>query len=89
MTFVPDLGNPVLAASPKTSQCSSSYGTLIHFVLWTIQSLTNSQTKFADLVQIAPHDFSKHSIDAIEDNINAKYANRVSKPSNLSVIPQY
>jgi hypothetical protein len=29
-------------------------------------------------VQISPEDFSKHSIVAIEDNINAKYANKVS-----------
>jgi DNA-directed RNA polymerase subunit E'/Rpb7 len=28
-------------------------------------------------VQIAPEDFSKRSIDAIEDNINAKYSNKV------------
>lgn len=35
------------------------------------------QTKISDLVQIAPEDFSKHSIVAIEDNINAKYSNKV------------
>lgn len=35
------------------------------------------KTKISDLVQIAPEDFSKHSIVAIEDNINAKYANKV------------
>ncbi|KAF4462780.1 dna-directed rna polymerase iii subunit rpc8 [Fusarium albosuccineum] len=34
-------------------------------------------TKIADLVQIAPEDFSKRSIDAIEDNINLKYSNKV------------
>lgn len=34
------------------------------------------QTKIADLVQIAPDDFRKQSYVAIEDNINAKYANK-------------
>ncbi|KAM3444600.1 hypothetical protein NHJ13734_001250 [Beauveria thailandica] len=34
-------------------------------------------TKISDLVQIAPEDFSKRSIIAIEDNINAKYANKM------------
>ncbi|KAK7420122.1 DNA-directed RNA polymerase III complex subunit Rpc25 [Neonectria punicea] len=34
-------------------------------------------TKISDLVQVAPEDFSKRSIDAIEDNINAKYSNKV------------
>ncbi len=41
------------------------------------------QTKISDLVQIAPEDFAKRSIIAIEDNINAKYANKVS-PSLLA-----
>jgi DNA-directed RNA polymerase III subunit RPC8 len=36
------------------------------------------QTKVADLVQITPSDFKKSSIDAIHDNINAKYANKVN-----------
>ncbi|KAG7292189.1 hypothetical protein NEMBOFW57_002224 [Staphylotrichum longicolle] len=35
-------------------------------------------TKVADLVQIAPDDFRKQSHVAIEDNINAKYANKAS-----------
>ena len=35
------------------------------------------QTKISDLVQISPHDFNKPSIEAIEDYINSKYANRV------------
>lgn len=39
--------------------------------------LTVWKTKLADLVQIAPEDFSKRSIDAIEDNLNAKYSNKV------------
>lgn len=44
----------------------------------TTPSSPLGQTKIADLVQIAPADFSKRSIDAIEDNINAKYSNKVS-----------
>jgi DNA-directed RNA polymerase III subunit RPC8 len=40
--------------------------------------LTVVQTKVADLVQITPSDFKKSSIDAIHDNINAKYANKVN-----------
>lgn len=36
------------------------------------------KTKIADLVQIAPEDFYKNSIDAIEDNINSKYASKVN-----------
>ncbi|KAF4122941.1 hypothetical protein GMORB2_6489 [Geosmithia morbida] len=42
-------------------------------------------TKIADLVQIAPSDFSKRSIDAIEDNINAKYANKVVQKIGLCI----
>ena len=38
------------------------------------------QTKIADLVQISPEDFRKESTVAIEDNINAKYANKVCPP---------
>ena len=37
-------------------------------------SLTSPQTKIADLVQIVPEDFNKDAAQAIEDNINAKYA---------------
>ncbi|KAL1902047.1 DNA-directed RNA polymerase III complex subunit Rpc25 [Ceratocystis pirilliformis] len=43
------------------------------------------ETKVADLVQIAPDDFSKRSRDAIEDNINAKYANRVIQSIGLCI----
>ena len=39
------------------------------------------QTTISDLVQIAPHDFGKPSAQAVEDNINAKYSNKVSKLS--------
>lgn len=42
-------------------------------------------TKIADLVQIAPEDFSKRSIDAIEDNINAKYSNKVIQKIGLCI----
>lgn len=44
-----------------------------------------TQTKISDLVQIAPEDFSKHSIVAIQDNINAKYSNKV----RLVVVPDH
>jgi hypothetical protein len=36
------------------------------------------QTTISDLVQISPEDFQKLSAVAIEDNINEKYANKVS-----------
>lgn len=32
----------------------------------------------SDLVQISPEDFQKPSAESIEDNINAKYANKVN-----------
>lgn len=35
------------------------------------------QTKIADLIQISPQDFHKPSAESIEDNINAKYSNKV------------
>lgn len=35
------------------------------------------QTTISDLVQISPEDFQKPSAEAIVDNINAKYANKV------------
>jgi len=37
----------------------------------------------ADLVQVAPEDFGKQSFQAIEDNINTKYANKVSQRHQL------
>jgi DNA-directed RNA polymerase III subunit RPC8 len=43
------------------------------------------QTKIADLVQIAPAQFEKHSRVAIENNINAKYANRVIQKIGLCI----
>ncbi|CAM1503033.1 Fc.00g078090.m01.CDS01 [Cosmosporella sp. VM-42] len=42
-------------------------------------------SKLSDLVQIAPEDFSKRSIDAIEDNINAKYSNKVIQKIGLCI----
>jgi hypothetical protein len=42
-----------------------------------IVELTANQTKISDLVQITPEDFKKPSLEAIEDNINLKYANKV------------
>lgn len=43
------------------------------------------QTKIADLVQINPEDFDKKANQAIEDNLNAKYANRVIQKIGLCV----
>lgn len=43
------------------------------------------QTKVADLVQITPEDFKKRSIVAIEDFINAKYANKVIQKIGLCI----
>ncbi|KAK4451499.1 RNA polymerase III subunit Rpc25-domain-containing protein [Podospora aff. communis PSN243] len=42
-------------------------------------------TKIADLVQISPQDFGKESIVALEDNLNAKYANKVIQNIGLCV----
>ncbi|CAK7270291.1 DNA-directed RNA polymerase III complex subunit Rpc25 [Sporothrix epigloea] len=42
-------------------------------------------TKIADLVQISPNDFSKRSTVAIEDNINAKYSNKVIQKIGLCI----
>ncbi|KAK9418115.1 putative DNA-directed RNA polymerase subunit [Seiridium unicorne] len=42
-------------------------------------------TKIADLVQIAPAQFEKHSKVAIENNINAKYSNRVIQKIGLCI----
>ncbi|OBT50672.1 hypothetical protein VE04_08269 [Pseudogymnoascus sp. 24MN13] len=42
-------------------------------------------TKISDLVQITPEDFSKPSKQAIEDNINAKYANKVIQKIGLCI----
>jgi DNA-directed RNA polymerase III subunit RPC8 len=36
-------------------------------------------------VQIAPEDFSKHSVVAIQDNINAKYSNKVIQKIGLCI----
>ena len=47
--------------------------------------LTKWQTKIADLVQIHPEDFNKEASQAIEDNINAKYANKVIQKIGLCI----
>ncbi|KAG9815579.1 hypothetical protein KCU98_g15835, partial [Aureobasidium melanogenum] len=39
----------------------------------------------ADLIQISPQDFEKRSAQAIEDNINAKYADKVIHRVGLCV----
>ncbi|KAL1981954.1 hypothetical protein VTN96DRAFT_1966 [Rasamsonia emersonii] len=39
----------------------------------------------SDLIQISPEDFSKFSSVAIEDNINAKYANKVIQKIGLCI----
>ena len=36
-------------------------------------------------MRIAPHDFNKESIHAIEDSINTKYANRLIKNIGLCI----
>jgi DNA-directed RNA polymerase subunit E'/Rpb7 len=43
------------------------------------------QTKIADLVQIHPEDFNKEANQAIEDNINSKYANKVIQKIGLCI----
>ncbi|KAI5283717.1 DNA-directed RNA polymerase III subunit rpc25 [Ascosphaera acerosa] len=40
-------------------------------------------TTISDLIQISPEDFSKSSAVAIEDNVNAKYANKVIRNVGL------
>ena len=43
-----------------------------------------SQTTISDLVQITPEDFQKPSAEAIEDNLNEKYANKVAQIGRLN-----
>ena len=52
--------------------------------LFKNQYLTYIQATISDLVQIRPEDFSKFSAVAIEDNINEKYANKVSIESSFT-----
>ncbi len=40
--------------------------------------LIEGQTTISDLVKINPADFQKPSAESIEDNINEKYANKVT-----------
>ncbi|KAL9022644.1 MAG: hypothetical protein Q9185_000222 [Variospora sp. 1 TL-2023] len=42
-------------------------------------------TTISDLVQISPENFQNPSIESIEDNINAKYANKVIQRIGLCV----
>ncbi|KAI9831371.1 MAG: DNA-directed RNA polymerase III subunit rpc25 [Phylliscum demangeonii] len=42
-------------------------------------------TTFSDLIQISPEDLSKPSAEALEDNINAKYANKVIQKIGLCI----
>ncbi|KAI9846477.1 MAG: DNA-directed RNA polymerase III subunit rpc25 [Sclerophora amabilis] len=42
-------------------------------------------TTISDLIQISPEDFRKPSAEAIEDNINAKYANKVIQKIGLCI----
>jgi len=48
-------------------------------------SCARSQTKVADLVQIAPQDFAKKSLTAVEDNINTKFANKVGMKNERTI----
>ncbi|KAL8720667.1 MAG: hypothetical protein Q9225_002496 [Loekoesia sp. 1 TL-2023] len=43
------------------------------------------QTTISDLVQISPEDLQKPSAESIEDNINAKYANKVIQRIGLCI----
>ncbi|KAI4106663.1 MAG: hypothetical protein L6R37_002055 [Teloschistes peruensis] len=43
-------------------------------------------TTISDLVQISPQDLQKPSAESIEDNINAKYANKVGSQTILDFI---
>ncbi|MCJ1351875.1 MAG: DNA-directed RNA polymerase III subunit rpc25 [Icmadophila ericetorum] len=42
-------------------------------------------TEIQDLVQITPEDFEKRSIEAVEDNLNAKYSNKVIQNIGLCI----
>lgn len=56
------------------------------FPIYPLQySNQNPQTKIADLVQIAPKDLGQKSRKVIEDNINAKYANKVIQKIGLCI----
>ena len=52
---------------------------LVGLVICTLYVANVHKTKIADLIQISPEDFQKPSAESIEDNINAKYANRVGR----------
>lgn len=46
--------------------------------VWIVR-LTSQQTTISDLIQIRPNELHKPTAEALEDNINRKYANRVRK----------
>ncbi|THZ84238.1 hypothetical protein D6C84_04339, partial [Aureobasidium pullulans] len=48
-------------------------------------TLTGKDVTIADLIQISPQDFEKRSAQAIEDNINLKYADKVIHRVGLCV----
>ena len=48
-------------------------------VFWIALANSTPQTTISDLVQISPEDSQKPSAESIEDNINAKYANKVGQ----------
>lgn len=56
----------------------------IDFLMPTI-SRENKKVTISDLIQIAPQDFEKRSAQAIEDNINAKYSDKVIHKIGLCV----
>jgi hypothetical protein len=50
-----------------------------------VDNNNQAQTTISDVIQISPKDFRKPSADAIEDNIHAKYANKVLQDVGLCV----
>jgi hypothetical protein len=65
------------------TRCSSSYVLLLPYHSSTLSH--HSQTKIADLVQIQASDLEKGHAQVIEDNINAKYANKVIQKIGLCI----
>ncbi|PNS18556.1 DNA-directed RNA polymerase [Sphaceloma murrayae] len=47
--------------------------------------IDRDKVAISDLIQILPHDYEKRSARALEDNINAKYANKVIHKVGLAV----
>ena len=44
------------------------------------------QTKLSDLVQVSPEDTEKPSVESLEDNLNAKYSNKVLQKPFIEMI---